>query len=46
MRTLSVDSDDYRMMQNNEGTPAPHPRGTDDLAWLFYTSGTTGRPKG
>ena len=21
-------------------------RGTDDTAWLFYTSGTTGRPKG
>ncbi len=22
------------------------PRAADDLAWLFYTSGTTGRPKG
>jgi long-chain acyl-CoA synthetase len=22
------------------------PRGVDDLAWLFYTSGTTGKPKG
>jgi len=22
------------------------PRGDNDLAWLFYTSGTTGRPKG
>ncbi len=27
--------------------PAPlRPRTPDDLAWLFYTSGTTGRPKG
>ena len=24
----------------------PVPRAGDDLAWLFYTSGTTGRPKG
>ncbi|KGF70471.1 AMP-dependent synthetase [Hoeflea sp. BAL378] len=25
---------------------APVPREADDIAWLFYTSGTTGRPKG
>ncbi|MFV0472843.1 MAG: class I adenylate-forming enzyme family protein [Pikeienuella sp.] len=25
---------------------APEPMGDDDLIWLFYTSGTTGRPKG
>jgi long-chain acyl-CoA synthetase len=46
MKTLSVNSDEYRMMRAGEGAPTPLARETDDLAWLFYTSGTTGRPKG
>ena len=46
MKMLSMDSDDYLSMRSGEGAPAPLPRDTDDLAWLFYTSGTTGRPKG
>ena len=46
MKMLSVDSNDYRAMRGGEGAPEPLPREVDDLAWLFYTSGTTGRPKG
>ncbi|MFZ2159703.1 MAG: class I adenylate-forming enzyme family protein, partial [Bradyrhizobium sp.] len=46
MQALSMDSDAYRKIRDGEGTPAPLPREVNDLAWLFYTSGTTGRPKG
>lgn len=35
----------FRAMTTHAPAPLVH-RGADDLAWLFYTSGTTGRPKG
>src|SRR6266404_3258598 len=36
---VAIDSEDYRAML--EGKPVTAPAaGTDDLAWLFYTSGT------
>jgi long-chain acyl-CoA synthetase len=43
---LSVDSEDYGRLRSGNRAAMPLPRQTDDLAWLFYTSGTTGRPKG
>jgi len=42
---IEVDGAAYRALL--AGDPAPvAERGPNDLAWLFYTSGTTGRPKG
>jgi long-chain acyl-CoA synthetase len=42
---VDVEGADYRVMLAGDGAPAVH-RAPDDLAWLFYTSGTTGQPKG
>jgi long-chain acyl-CoA synthetase len=44
-RVILTESGEYRTILR---TPpiAPQYRAPDDLAWLFYTSGTTGQPKG
>jgi long-chain acyl-CoA synthetase len=37
---------DWRGLLVAESLSEPTRRGPDDVAWLFYTSGTTGKPKG
>jgi long-chain acyl-CoA synthetase len=44
-RTVVTGSDDWRRLCQADGIDIV-PRQPTDLAWLFYTSGTTGRPKG
>jgi long-chain acyl-CoA synthetase len=44
-RTIATDSAEWRRLYSGDGIDVV-PRRSDDLAWLFYTSGTTGRPKG
>ncbi|HEY0817559.1 MAG TPA: AMP-binding protein [Rhizobacter sp.] len=41
-----VEQPEYAQLLQAEPLDAPVERSGDDLAWLFYTSGTTGRPKG
>ncbi|MFT0546351.1 class I adenylate-forming enzyme family protein [Allopusillimonas ginsengisoli] len=46
-RELGVDTPAVRsMLECKKMLSAPAPRAPHTLAWLFYTSGTTGRPKG
>ncbi len=42
---IDVDGADYRALLNSEPA-ALHDVSAEERAWLFYTSGTTGRPKG
>jgi len=42
---IAIGSAEYQMLFNADPI-AVVPREPHDLAWLFYTSGTTGRPKG
>lgn len=44
-RVVDLESADGAGLTRAEAI-AMRPGGPDDLAWLFYTSGTTGRPKG
>ena len=44
-RLVTIGSAEYEALFTAEPVEV-WPCGADDLAWLFYTSGTTGRPKG
>lgn len=46
LEIIDLGSESFRALLNAQPLPDPVTRTPDDLAWLFYTSGTTGQPKG
>ena len=44
-QVIAVDTREYAVIDRLEPAPLVH-RSASEAAWLFYTSGTTGRPKG
>jgi acyl-CoA synthetase (AMP-forming)/AMP-acid ligase II len=45
-RVISTRTAEYDRLVSDAEPLGPEPGNPTDLAWLFYTSGTTGRPKG
>ena len=43
---FAVERKEFAALRTSDPMGAPASRDRDDLAWLFYTSGTTGKPKG
>lgn len=46
LRCVDVAGAEFAAWQEGGAALPVTPRAADDLAWLFYTSGTTGQPKG
>ncbi len=45
-KIIAIDSADYTQLYAADPLPTPARLDADHLLWLFYTSGTTGKPKG